>query len=300
MERKVCVITGATSGIGRAAAIGLASPEWHVVLLSRNERAAGSVIRAIQRQGASGQFFHVDLTNFDDVRNAAAAICHEHQAINVLVNNAGARFSTYQADAGGVERTFATNHLGHFLLTALLLGRLASASAARVITIGSSAQSSSLDAGWLLTADTFERRTAYAISKLANVMFAYELARRLRGTAVTSNALDPGGVATHLGRNNGVVAWLRHLTFYALKRELRTSRDAGADVVPLARDGEYKGLTGMYFHRGKAVRSTPLSYDLQMASTLWTMSVQLTKLDASIGEAWRYVAPQASTPPSGR
>ena len=109
------------------------------------------------------------------------------------MNNAGARFSNYEANGDGIERTFATNHLGHFLLTALLLDRLTASDEARVITIASSAHASSLERGWLLTPDTFDRRAAYAISKLANIMFAYELARRTRGTSILSNALDPGG-----------------------------------------------------------------------------------------------------------
>ena len=157
-----------------------------------------------------------------EVRRVADEIRRRAPAIDVLINNAGARFDTYEASAEGIERTFATNHLGHFDPTALLLDRLLAAHSARIITIGSGAHEAAPVSGeWIAHRGTYARKAVYARSKLANIVFAYELARRLAGTGVSSNAVDPGGVATNLGRNNGLLPWMRHLAYYALKRQLQ-------------------------------------------------------------------------------
>lgn len=208
MGRKVCVVTGATSGIGRATALALGEANTDLVILGRNEGAGASLLAKLQRRGFgnASTFIQIDLADFENVRRAAGHIRRKYSKIHVLVNNAGARFNDYETTVDGLERTFATNHLGHFLLTALLLDVLLS-SAARVITVGSGAHAVSPEGSWLLTRETYDRKVAYGRSKLANIMFAYELARRLQRTSVVSNALDPGGVATNLGRNNGLVPW---------------------------------------------------------------------------------------------
>jgi NAD(P)-dependent dehydrogenase (short-subunit alcohol dehydrogenase family) len=287
------VVTGATSGIGRATALALGESGAHVALIGRNEKAAAAVIAKLNRRRSSAAaiFFRTDLTNFDNVRRTAAELRQRYSAIDLLVNNAGARFTNYETNSDGIERTLATNHLGHFLLTALVLDRLLSARTARIITIGSEAHAASLQGGWLLTQGNYDRRVAYARSKLANTMFAYELARRLRETLVTSNAVDPGGVATNLGRNNGVFASLRHLISYAVKGALKSPRSAARGVLHVAFADELRGATGKYFREGREMRSAPISYDQSLATQLWSLSVRLTKLDASIGDAWRFVKP---------
>jgi NAD(P)-dependent dehydrogenase (short-subunit alcohol dehydrogenase family) len=132
------------------------------------------------------------------------------------------------------------------------------------------------------------------MAKLANIVFAYELARRLSGTTVTSNAVDPGGVATNLGRNNGWISWLRHLTYYALKRQLITARQAASHIAYLAQAEELEGVTGQYFCECKAVQSSAASRDLNTADELWSLSVRLTGIDASMGRAWEYMRPADS------
>ena len=292
--RKVCVITGATSGIGRATAIALGQAGVHVALLGRNERAAASVAAGLdRRRPGSAKVFRLDLSDLGDVRRVASEIRSTYAAIDILVNNAGARFTEFGENADGVERTFATNHLGHFLLTALLLDRLLASASARVITIGSSAHAIT-PTDWLQTRDTYDRRTAYAQSKLANILFAYELARRMQGTAVSSNAFDPGGVATNLGRNNGIVAWLRHLTYYGAKGRLRPAGGAARDVVRLALAKELQGVSGRYFDEDGEANSAPVSHDQAIAHELWALSSRLTGLDAAIGDAWRFVDPNAT------
>ena len=151
----------------------------------------------------------------------------------------------YQESVDGIELTFATNHLGAFLLTSLLLEPLKRSAGARIITVASGAHhgvSNEFKANW--QPGTYDRKVAYGQSKLANVMFTYELARRLEGTHVTANAVDPGGVATNLGRNNGLLAWARHLVYYAKKGELLSPKQGADTVVYLASSPEVEGCHG--------------------------------------------------------
>jgi NAD(P)-dependent dehydrogenase (short-subunit alcohol dehydrogenase family) len=291
---KTIVITGATSGIGRALALSLNLPGTRLVLVGRNERAGEVLVRQIcsDSPASSASFFRTDLSNLTDVRKLASQLTERYERVDILVNNAGARFNQFEETSEGFERTFATNHLGHFLLTALMLDRLLEAPAARVITIGSSAHSGIHgNPSWMLTRPQYERKLAYGQSKLANIVFAYELARRLSCTTVTSNAVDPGGVATNLGRNNGWTAWLRHLTYYALKRQLITAHRAAGHIGHVALAEDLKGVTGQYFHERKVITSSDVSRDLLIAYGLWSMSVKLAGIDASLGHAWEYMRP---------
>ena len=276
-------MTGGTSGIGRASAVALARLGSRVILLGRNERAARSIIREIESRDGSAEFEQVDLSNFQDVRAAATGILGRHPSIDTLINNAGARYSTYQRSASGIELTLAANHLGHFLLTLLLMRALRAPAAARVITVGSGAHAAADGRTWESDAATYDRRAAYAQSKLANIMFTYELARRLRHTAVTSNAVDPGGVATKLGLNNGVLAWLRHLVYFASRGELQRPARAAETVVHLATSADVAKTTGKYFRERREIRSSPQSYDAGAGERLWQYSVGVTGVDLDAG-----------------
>jgi len=294
MTGKNCVISGATSGIGRAAAIELGLRGANLVLLGRNEARGKEVVASVQRRGpASGvQFIRCDLTVRSDVLDAAQKIRGRFERLDVLVNNAGARFDTYGASPDGVERTFAGNHLGHFLLTAHLLESLLVSPAARVITLASGAHGVTPPSGWLLTESNYDRKLAYGISKFANVVFTYELARRLAGTRVTVNALDPGGVATRLGLNNGPAAWVKHLVYYLMKGQLLSPKRASAGVVYLVRSPEVQGKTGGYYFQNQLIKSSALSYDVSRAQALWALSVDRSRIDARrMGTMWKYLAP---------
>lgn len=294
IARKTIVITGATSGIGRALALRLGRAGARLVLLGRNERLGERLARQICSDSpvSHAGFYRTDLSNLTDVRKLASQLRERHEQIDILINNAGARFNHFEETSDGFERTFATNHLGHFLLTALLLDRLLEAATARVITLGSGAHFGVYgNPSWILTRAAYERKLAYGMSKLANIVFAYELARRLSGTTVTSNAVDPGGVATNLGRNNGWIAWLRHLTYYALKRQLITARQAASHIDYLALAEQLKDVTGQYFHERRVVTSSDISRDLITATELWSLSVKLTGIDVSLGRAWKYMRP---------
>ena len=276
---KLCVITGATSGIGRMAALDLGASGASLVLVGRNERAGNDLLHRLRHRSpqARFEFVRTDLSRQADVRRLAAEITKSYDRIDILMNNAGARFDDYHETSDGIELTFATNHLGHFLLTCLLVEQLVNASAARVITVSSGSHSgASAQGDWFLRRADYDRRLAYAKSKLANLMFAYELGRRLANTAVTSNAVDPGGVATNFARNNGLVSWLRHLAAHAIRRNLASPRKGAETLVYLGSSEEVRGVTGKHLHSNREVESSAASHDREGARRLWDLSVELT------------------------
>lgn len=288
---KTCVITGATSGIGRSAALALGCLEANLILVGRNERAGHDVVRLLQRRTPSArfQFIRSDLSQLTDVRALAATIARDCDLVDVLMNNAGARFDSYHKTNEGIELTFATNYLGHFLLTCLLSEQLARAPAARVITVSSGGHfGASGDGEWYFGLANYDRRLAYAKSKLANVLFAYELARRLTDTRVTSNAVDPGGVASNFSRNNGLVSWVRHLAAHALRRQLTTPRKGAETLVYLAVSEQVRGVTGRYFRHNREVESSVASHNLEQARRLWDLSVDLTDLKNQSAPTWAF------------
>ena len=283
MNGKRVVITGATSGIGRATALALGRLGANILLVSRNHATGTALAHRIASlsSGASAEFIETDLSSLAQARAAANQIRERWSALDVLINNAGARFDTYAGTPDGCERTFATNHLGHFLLTGLLFDRLAAAPAARIITVSSSASAQARNDGrWQYGAGDFDRKQAYAKSKLANLLFAFELARRLRGASIASLAVDPGAVATRFARNNGLLPWLKHLIYHGRKRELlRPSQGADtviylASTIPLP-----SNAAGGYFHHRRQIRACPAAYDEVAATELWDLSTTLTGLD---------------------
>ncbi len=280
-----CLITGATSGIGRAAAIQLADRGVRLLLTGRNVQAGSGLIKTLAKRHRefSGDFIPTDLSELQEVHTLAREVRERIDHLDLLVLNAGARFDAYGETSAGIERTFATNHLGHFLLTGVLVELLLAAPSARVVVTGSSAHAGAPSVGvWCLSAKDWDRKTAYAKSKLANIMFAYELARRTAGTTITCNAFDPGGVATRLGLNNGLKAWMKHLLYYALKRQLLSARKGADTLVYLATDESVRGQTGRYYHQRREVRSSPASYDQAKAEELWRLSVKMSGLDGSL------------------
>lgn len=282
MKGKTCVITGATSGIGWASPVELGRLQADLILIGRNERRGAELVRRLQRDHSctNTHFMRADLSVQREVHELAAAIRNRCARIDVLINNAGARFDTFRLSADDIESTFATNHLGHFLLTLLLLDKLQAAEAARVITVASGAHGGARGGfEQNFRAENYDRKTAYGNSKLANLMFAYELARRLRDTKITSNAVDPGGVATNLGRNNGFMSWMRHIGYYALKRELISPRKGAGTIVFLASSPAVEGISGKYFFREREVPSSRISYDEDTAKRLWELSLHMTGMD---------------------
>jgi len=293
-ERKTCVVTGATSGIGKAAALALGKLGMNLIITGRNDKAGNRLadrINTIKGPGRA-EFLKADLSSQKQVRELASTIHSRHKQVDVLINNAGARFDAYGECEDGLERTFATNHLGHFLLTCLLLERLLDAPSARIITVSSGAHSHS-DPGpdWILKRNNYDRSIAYVNSKLANILFSYELARRLKNTPVTSNVMHPGGVASRFASNNGLRSWIRHVAYYLLKGDIVSPSKGAETIVYLAVSPDVDGITEKYFYRESEARSAPVSYDENGARDLWKLSVDLTLLDEGTGDVWKIIKP---------
>jgi len=279
LQDKVCVVTGATAGIGRVSAQRLAEMGARVIVVSRNPRKCDEVVADIRRQTghAAIEAMPADLSSLQGIRDLARRFLDAHPRLNVLLNNAGAIFTARQVSADGIEITWALNHLGYFLLTHLLMDALKAAPAARVINVSSDAHL----VGRIHFDDVqFERRrysgfAAYSQSKLANVMHAYALARRLEGTSISVNALHPGAVATDFGKNNSGI-WGK--VFKLFSRFTIDAEEGAKTSLYLASSPEVAGVSGKYFYRCRPKPSSPASYDVQAQEKLWRLSAEMVGL----------------------
>jgi retinol dehydrogenase 14 len=289
MTGKLCVVTGGTSGIGRATALELGRAGADVIVIGRNTHRGENVVQLLKRETnhALAVFMRCDLSSLGQVRELAGKIVALNRPIDVLINNAGAKFDRFEESDDGVEMTFAANHLGHFLLTALLYERLAAAPTARIINVAGQSHWSADDKFEQgLNRGHFDRRMAACRAKLANLLFTYELARRLHGKSITVNAVHPGGVATRVNLNNGIWPWLRHIGSHLLSRNLISPRRGADTIVFLATSPEDQITTGQYWYLRKLLASSPLAQDVGTARKLWQLSMRLTQLDEKIGASW--------------
>jgi len=281
MAGKTVLITGGTSGIGRATALGLATMGAHLAITGRDRERTEGTAREIRAAGGGRvDVFVADLSSQSEVRRLAGEVLQTHPRIDVLVNNVGGFWNTRHVTADGLERTFALNHLAPFLLTNLLLGRLKQSGPTRVVTVSSNAQSiGRIDFDDLQGERSYSGSRAYNQSKLANVLFTYELARRLQATSVTANALHPGVVSTTFGvEDPGGVQRL----FVPLMRPFMKSPAQGAATsIHLASAPDLEQVTGRFFANSKPKRSSKRSYDETAAARLWQMSADLVGLTAA-------------------
>ena len=278
MHGKICVVTGATSGIGLITAQALARQGATLIVVARNpERGAATVSRIQQETGNSAvELMVADLSEQAQVRQLASEIQQRFARLDVLVNNAGALFARRQLSADGLEMTFALNHLAYFLLTNLLLNPLQAGGSARIVNVSSEAhRRARLDFSDLQGQHRYTGWRAYSRSKLANVLFTYELARRLAGTGIVTNALHPGFVATNFGRNNRSVT---AVLFRILQLAAISPEEGAQTIIYLASSPAVKGVTGEYFVKQQAIRSSQVSYDSAAAERLWQVSAELTRL----------------------
>ena len=275
---RVCVVTGATRGIGRATAEALAGLGATLVLVCR-QRADGEEVAAFITRSGAGPAPHVveaDLSSQAAVRAAAAEIEAAHDRIHVLVNNAARIPRAREVTVDGIEMQLAINHLAPFLLTHLLLDRLRAGAPSRIVTVSSTTHhGAEIDFGDLQSERGYDPEDVYAVTKLMNLLFTYELARRLEGSAVTANALHPGAVATRL-----LADYMRvPLVGGALARTFAAPPEQGADtVVYLASAPEVSRVSGKYFSNRREARSSPSSCDRTAARRLWEASERLTGL----------------------
>jgi NAD(P)-dependent dehydrogenase (short-subunit alcohol dehydrogenase family) len=275
---RVCVVTGASRGIGRAAAEQLGRLGATLVLIARRSEDGEAVADAVASGSAvpRPEVVSADLSVQADVRSAAAAIRDLHPQIHVLVNNAGVLVRQREVTVDGLERQFAVNHLAYFLLTRLLLDRLEAGAPSRIVNVTSGAhQGGTLDLNDLQSERRYDPVRVYGRTKLANILFTYELARRLEGTGVTANCVHPGVIATKLlldYMNLPVVGGALARTFGASPEKAATA------IVHLAASAEVERLTGTYFDGRRVTRSSPASYDEALARRLWEASERLTGL----------------------
>jgi len=279
MTGRVCLITGASSGIGRATATGLAKLGATVVMVSRGGGEGPKVAEEIRSTtgNSSVEFMPCDLASLQSLRDFTIAFRSRHTLLNVLVNNAGGVYRPRRESVDGFEMTFAVNHLASFLLTNLLMPELKAGAPSRIINVSSGAQAmGEIDFDDLQIAKKeYKPFGAYAQSKLANVLFAYELARRLDGTGVTANALHPGTVRTGFGdTTDGVMKFF----LQAIRPFLLTPEQGAATSIYLASSPDVEKVSGKYFVNKKAVQSARRTYDVDVARRLWEVSEELTGL----------------------
>jgi NAD(P)-dependent dehydrogenase (short-subunit alcohol dehydrogenase family) len=280
MQGKVCIVTGANSGIGKATALGLAQMGATVVMVCRDKVKGEEAQNEIKEKSGNDaiDLMHADLTSQESIRQLVENILQHYQQLHVLINNAGVVNLTRRETSDGYEMMFAVNYLAPFLLTNLLLEKLEASAPARIVNVSSDSH----QAGYIKLEDLqsekqYKFMRSYGQSKLALVLFTYELARRLQGTGVTANCLHPGFVATNIGQN-GVGSVGRSIVKLIFSR-LGISPEEGAKTsIYLASSPEIEGVTGKYFAKSIPVRSAPISYDETLQRQLWEVTAQLVNL----------------------
>jgi len=280
MAGKTVLVTGGTGGIGRATALGLATKGAHLAITGRDrERTEGAAREIRAANGGQVDVFVADLSSQSEVRRLADEVLQTYPRIDVLVNNVGGYWNTRHVTADGLEHTFALNHLAPFLLSNLLLDRLKQSAPARVVTVSSNAQAMGrIDFDDLQGERSYSGSTAYNQSKLANVLFTYELARRLRSSAVTANALHPGVVRTSFGAEDP--RGIQRLLVPIMRPFMKTPAQGAATSIHLASAPDLAQVTGHFFANSKPKRSSKRSYDEAAAARLWQLSANLVGLTA--------------------
>src|SRR5215472_2394513 len=293
MTHKTILITGASSGLGLATAKALAADGAGLIMVSRSPVRAELARREVDAvaTGPSPRVLIADLASQAQVRALAARVGAESPQLDVLINNAGGIFATRELTVDGIERTFALNHLAPFLLTNLLIEPLKAAPAARIVTVASEAYPGRLDFDNLQGERSYHFLVAYMRSKLANILFSHELARRLQGSSVTANCLSPGPTLTRFGNDlTGPAALFPRIMkripglFAPVEFGARTS-------IQLASAPELEDVSGRFFLRGREQRTKPVTYDANVAARLWWLSEDLVSLKRVNPPAPRAAAP---------
>ncbi len=279
MKNKICLITGATSGIGQATAMALAQMEATVIVAGRSAERCQHTVDRIKRESGNPNIDYLvaDLSVQAEVRKLVADFKSRYEQLDVLVNNAATINFRREVSADGIEMNFALNHLAYFLLTDLLLDPLKAADQARIINVSSNShRNKRLNFDDLELTQGYNAGKAYGRSKLANLYFTYELARRLKneGTSITVNAMHPGFVATNMAANNG---WLVRFFLPLVHITSLTPEQGASTAVYLASSPNVEDVTGKYFVREREVKSDPISYDERIATRLWQVSAEMTK-----------------------
>ena len=291
MSAKHCLVTGASSGIGMQIALGLAKQDASVIMVCRDaDRGREALDEIRQKSGSkSVELFLADLSSQHQIRRLAAALKLKYEELHVLVNNAGVVMDKRVMTEDGIEMTFAVNYLAYFILTNLLLNLLKAGAPSRVVNVSSMAhRSARLDFANLQGEKGYNRDTAYAQSKLADILYTYELGRRLEGTGVTVNSVCPGGVSSRLWENSNP------LINYFFKTVMKGPEQGARLPVYLASSPDVEGLSGKYFQtrehlkfqhvktQGAICKTSPATHDPEVARRLWEVSEKLTGVSSPV------------------
>jgi NAD(P)-dependent dehydrogenase (short-subunit alcohol dehydrogenase family) len=278
LSGRTCMVTGASSGIGRAAALGLADLGASVVLVCRDRNRGEGALREIRERTGNAELtlMLADLSSQTEIRRLASDFLATGRPLHVLLNNAGVIMLRREETTDGIETTFAVNHLAYFLLTVLLLDRLKASAPARVVSVASDAHhwaGGALDFNDLDSRNGYSAMRVYGRSKLANILFTRELARRLAGTGVTANCLHPGFVGSNFATNNG---WLARIVMTVARPAARSPEKGAETAIYLCASPQVEGVTGQYFFDRKP--RWPKSYGQSDtdARRLWDVSERLT------------------------
>ncbi|MFX1241762.1 MAG: SDR family oxidoreductase [Promethearchaeota archaeon] len=276
MEGKVCIITGANSGIGKETALALAKMNATVVMLCRNKQRGEKAQKEIieQSKNKNVDLLLCDLSSLKDIKNLISEFKNKYEKLHVLINNAGVMLKNRIISLDGFEMNFAVHVLGPFLLTNLLLDILKKSAPSRIIVVASAAHKrAKIDFEDLQSENKKYRLfSAYGISKLAEILFTYELSRRLEGTKVTANAVHPGVVATNLGRDQS------KFSQWFAKKFFKSPEEGAQTSIYLASSSEVEGITGKYFINKEPRESSIESYNEENAERLWKICEEMTGL----------------------
>jgi NAD(P)-dependent dehydrogenase (short-subunit alcohol dehydrogenase family) len=281
MEDKLCLVTGASRGIGYHIALGLAGMGAYVVLVGHNHKRGENASQRINAYTTknSTDFMLADLSSQEQIRRFAEKFKGKHDHLDVLVNNAGGFFLRREESMDGMEMTFALNHMNYFSLTLSLLKHLLPSGSARIVNVSSEAhRGESMDFADLQFENGYNAMRAYGRSKLANLLFTYELSRRLLDTDVTVNAVHPGFVGTYLGKQDSLVRIVMNILHFLFAK---SPKEGAQTPVYLASSPRVEDVTGRYVIDRQVVRSSPASYDFKAAKRLWEISEELSGLDTS-------------------
>ena len=274
---KICVITGANSGIGKAAAIEIAKVSDQVIMVCRNLDKANTAREEIKRVGIHAEIDIVqcDFSSQESIRAAARELLEKHPKIDILLNNAGFIANGFSTTVDGLESTFAVNHIGYFLFTNLLLDALKASNAARIVNVASEAHRiARFDPKDVQLSKNFHPWKAYGLSKLYNIMFTHELAKRLQGTKITANSLHPGFVKSNFATNMSGFGGL----FMTLASPFAITNEQGAATsVYLCLSPEVRGISGKYFDKKRVKRPIADAFDDRKTAQLWELSERLIK-----------------------
>lgn len=279
MNNKLCVITGANSGIGFETAKELAKQGAFIVMVCRSEDKAESAKQEILKETPEAGIDIVlcDFSSQDDIRRAAGDIKSKYQKIDRLINNHGFIAADYNETVEGLEETFGVNHIGYFLFTNLLLDQIKATEKARIINVASEAHrsASKFDINNLQLKDNYSTWKAYGNSKLFNILFTVELADRLKGSGVTANSLHPGVIASNFGSSS---TFLVKFFWKIAGPFMKSNKDGAQTTIYLATSDEVEEVNGAYFKDSKVVAPTNQAFDKEAAEQLWAKSEELCEL----------------------